>query len=272
MGISRIHSLLFLPGNRLDRVDKALAAGASMICIDLEDAVAPEDKGPARDAVAALLRSGLPPRAAIRINALSTRDGLMDLLALIEAAANSLVLVVPKVAHPCEILLLDKLLEGLDVQLLPIVESCEGLRWSAEIARAPRVHGLVFGGGDLAAELGVKLEWEPLLFARSAIVQAAAAAEIEVIDVPYIHIHDQDGLSKEAASAKALGFAGKAAIHPTQVETIERCFRPSKQELDEAAEAIAAYEVAGRRVTAFRGRLLEAPIIKRYWRMLESAD
>jgi citrate lyase subunit beta/citryl-CoA lyase/(S)-citramalyl-CoA lyase len=126
----------------------------------------------------------------------------------------------------------------------------------------------MFGGGDFSGELGVELAWEPLLAARQQLVLACAEARKPAIDVPFVKLEDEAGLAEEAARARAIGFAAKAAIHPAQLAAIHAVFLPSAAEVDEAREALAAYEAGGGRAIRFRGRMLEAPFIIRYRALL----
>lgn len=267
-----LHSILFVPGNRPDRFGKALCSDASLICIDLEDAIAPPEKERARQAAIDYLANHTSPRIAIRINGMSTREGLTDLLAMATAPRPPAILMVPKVQASSELMQIDSVLGKCPSTLLPIVESCEGLAHAYAIAAAPRVTALLFGGGDLAGELGVAMAWEPLFAARAQIVQACARARVPALDVPFIAIGDDAGLAEETARIKALGFSGKVAIHPNQVAIINACFTPTAQEIAEAREAMEAFAVAGRSAAAFRGKLLEAPLVRRYQRILATED
>ena len=256
-------SLLFVPGSRPDRFAKARAAGAGMTVIDLEDAVPAGDKDQARDAAleqVAQERSGW----AIRINPVATVAGLADLAALADAATLPEFLFLPMAeeARDCEIVA--QVLGDRCPPLVPLVETPRSLRNALAIARAPKVGGVMFGGGDFAGELHVELAWEPLLAARQQLVLACAEACVPAIDVPYIHLDDADGLAEECVRSRALGFSAKAAIHPRQVEAIERAFIPSEGEVNEAAEALRAYDAAGGKVIRHKGRMLEAPIVKQY--------
>lgn len=267
-----LHSILFVPGNRPDRFDKALASDASLICIDLEDAIARPEKERARQAAIDFLANRASPRIAIRINGMSTREGLADLLAMTTAPRPPALLLVPKVQTPSELKQIDSVLGKCPSVLLPIIENCEGLAHAYAIAAAPRVTALLFGGGDLAGELGVAMAWEPLFAARAQIVQACTRAHVPALDVPFIEIGDNVGLAEETTRVKALGFSGKVAIHPKQVAIINACFKPSAQEIAEAREAMDAFAVAGRSAVAFKGKLLEAPLVRRYQRILATED
>ena len=263
----RLVSVLFVPGTRPDRVAKALASDADVVCVDLEDAVPPEGKDTARNAAIA----AIAPRVAIRINAITTRDGLADLLALAAAPALPSLVLVPKVESPGEIAVLRGAI-GEGAGIVPLIETPLGLRRAAEIAAAPGVVAMMFGGGDMAGELGTALAWEPLLYARQALLMACAEAGILAIDVPWIALDDQAGLAEEARRAHAIGFQAKAAIHPAQLDAIHAAMRPSPALIVEARDALAAHAAGGGGAIRFNGRMLEAPIIRRYARIAAMAQ
>lgn len=256
-------SLIFVPGSRPDRFAKAQASGAGLTVIDLEDAVAPADKDSARAAALAQVASG-GPQWAIRCNAIATAAGIADLAAFVAAESLPAMLLVPMVESAVELEIVGKVLGDRCPELIPLIETPRGLRQAREISAAPRVGGVMFGGADFAGELGVALAWEPLLAARSALLLACAEARVPAIDVPYIDLENLAGLEAECARARALGFAAKAAIHPAQVAAIEAAFTPTAAEVAEAEEGIAAYLVAGERAIRFKGKMLEAPVVKRY--------
>lgn len=256
------NSILFVPGSRPERFAKAREAGAGLTVIDLEDAVAAADKASARDAALACVAPS-PHGWAIRINGVATAAGVADLAALAGAAMPAFLLV-PMVESARDLEVIAGALGSACPALVPLIETPRGLRHALEIARAPHVAAVMFGGGDFAAELGVRLAWEPLLAARQHLLLACAEAHVPAIDVPWITLDDEVGLARECAQARALGFAAKAAIHPRQIATIEAAFGPSAEELAEAEEALAAFDAGGGQVLRFRGRMLEAPIIKHY--------
>lgn len=264
------HSILFVPGSRPDRFAKAAQSGADAICIDLEDAVAAADKDDARHAAIAALRELDPSRTAIRINGLKTHHGLADLLALRQSAIRPSWLFMPMVESGHEPLQASGILDDPGVGLVPLIETVAGVDGARDIAGAPSVGALMFGGGDFSAQLGVAMDWEPLLAARSRIVMACAAANIAAIDVPFIKVDDQVGLEAETRRSKALGFAAKALIHPAQVGPVNAVMRPTDAELDEARAAIKAYEAGGRRAIRHNGQMLEAPVVARYYRLIEA--
>lgn len=271
-------NFLFVPGNRPERIEKALASEADVVCIDLEDSVPPAEKDAARTAALGVIARLDSPRLALRINGLATRAGLTDLLALAgegrdtESAPSPAALLLPMVQSPAEPDQVSAILGTATPPLIPLIETVRGLRQADAIGACRGVHGLMFGGGDLSAELGVELAWEPLLAARSALVASCALNRIAAIDVPWIILDDEIGLATECRASKALGFTAKAAIHPRQIPTIAAVMRPGANEVEEAREALAAFAAAGGRAVAFRGRMLEAPVMHRYRRIVAMAD
>lgn len=256
-------SLLFVPGSRPDRFAMAKAGGADLTVIDLEDAVAPADKDTARAAALAQVAEA-GEGWAIRINGLATAAGIRDLAALVDSPVLPETLFVPMVESAAELAVIAGALGERCPDLVPLIETPRGLRHALAIAQAVRVAAVMFGGGDFSGELGVALAWEPLLAARQQLVLACAEARKPAIDVPFIALDDEAGLAGEAARARALGFAAKAAIHPRQVPAIRAAFAPSAAEVSEAREALAAYAACGERAIRHKGRMLEAPIIKHY--------
>ncbi|MDJ0977632.1 MAG: CoA ester lyase [Erythrobacter sp.] len=256
-------TLLFVPGSRSDRFAKAKAGGADLTVIDLEDAVADQDKLSARTAALAQIsddRSGW----AIRINGVTTAAGVRDLAALIDAETLPGTLLVPMVESAAEIDVISGALGDRCPQLIPLVETPKGLRHALDIVGRDAVSALMFGGGDFSGELGVELAWEPLLAARQHVVLACAEAKKPAIDVPFIQLENEVGLAEECAKARAIGFAAKAAIHPRQVPAIASAFAPSEAEVAEAREALDAYDAGGGKAIRFKGRMLEAPFVKNY--------
>lgn len=260
-------TLLFVPGSKPERTPKALASSADVVCIDLEDSVPPAQKAQAREAALTAIATG-ERRLALRINAVATRAGLEDLIALADAKVLPALLLVPMVNSAAEIAIVTAVLGDRTPGIVPLIETVKGLHAAREIASAPGVVAMMFGGADFAAELGVQLAWEPLLAARSAIVLACAEAGILAIDVPYIVLDETAGLLAETRAAKALGFFAKAAIHPAQLDAIHSVLRPTAEEFAEAEEAATAFAAAGGAAVRFKGRMLEIPIMRRYQRVL----
>ncbi len=270
-------SFLFVPGTGLDLFPKAVRSGPDIVCIDLEDAVAPQDKARAReDCVALLAKRPESGRCEVlvRINGLRSADGLADLLALLEGGGAPDGLMLPKVKAAEEVRLLDELLTaaGSALRLQVIIETNAGLEACHEIAAAsPRVDSLLFGAVDMAAELRVRPSWEALLHARSRCVHAAASAEIDLIDVPFLDLDDMAGLEREAKAAQALGMTGKGAIHPKQLPVIMETFTPSAAEVAEARRIVEAFEAAGTGLVVVDKKLIEKPVLRSMYRILATA-
>lgn len=270
-------SLLFVPAVRPDRFPKALATGADAVCLDLEDGVAPGAKETAREQAFALLAGREPSRAetSLRINDVKTALGRADLAALAAAGVRPDALMLPKVAGASEIAEVEAALAGTGAALPLIVqlETAAGLTAAAEIAAAsPNVSAVFFGAIDLAVDLGCAVEWEALLYARSRVVLAAGAAGVSALDSPCMDVPAVDALAGESRRARRLGFAGKAAIHPSQVPVIQRAFSPSAEEVAWARKVVEAYERQQGGVLLVDGQLVERPVVRSARRSLRIAE
>jgi citrate lyase subunit beta/citryl-CoA lyase/(S)-citramalyl-CoA lyase len=267
-----LHSLLFVPGARPERFDKARAAGAHMVCIDLEDAVPPDAKATARSATLDYLRALEPgARVGLRLNGLRTPAGIADLAALAESGLRPPLVMLPKAATGEDLAIVAAVLGRADRYLWPIVESAEGLRRAWEIAAAPSVAGVLFGGADFSADIGAKLEWEPMFHARATLVAACAAAGVDLLDVPHIDVNDDAGLSSEIRRIRAMGFTGKACIHPKQVALVNAGFAPTDAEVAHARRVMEAFDNAKGAAALLDGKLIELPVIRAARRTLEAA-
>jgi (S)-citramalyl-CoA lyase len=241
--IRSIKSWLFTPATRPDRFGKAAAAGAGASIIDLEDSVAPPEKAAARATALRYLES-LPsaPPLALRLNALGTKFGLEDVQSFLNSSAQPDYVFLPKCESAAEIALLANWFReaGKSAQILVQIETAKGIAALDQIVRAiPPPAALVFGAADMAADLGAETAWEPLLWARSRLAMAAAVAGIHLVDSPYFHIADTDGLRRETEAAAALGFHAKCAIHPSQISVINAVLTPSEEEIDKARRIVA---------------------------------
>lgn len=267
-----VRSLLFVPGARPERFDKAMAAGADVVCIDLEDAVPPNQKAAARAATLAWLATR-PAGASvgIRINGLTTPEGLRDLVALVDSSVRPALLMLPKAGHAEELRIIRAVLGEQTPPLWPIVESAGALKAAWDIAAAPGVEGVLFGGADYSADLGVTLEWEPLFLARSTLAAACANAGVQLLDVPHIDVKDEAGLESGTHRVKALGFTGRACIHPAQVATVNQAFSPTEAEIAQARRVLEAFEAAASAAALLDGKLIEAPVIRSAHRVLARA-
>ncbi len=270
-------SLLFVPGLRPDRFPRALASGADIVCVDIEDAVAPARKAEARERTLALFAGEADGgvECMVRINPLSTEDGLKDVLALRACSAPPPALMLAKVGSAAEIRLYDALLDGACARIRyhVIIESAEGLANVHDIAAASeRIDSLLFGAVDMSADLRAEKSWETLLYARSAVVHAAARAGLDLLDVPWLNLDDAEGLAAEARSAAALGFTGKAAIHPDQIPAINEVFSPSAEQIERARRIIAAFAESATGLLVVDGELIERPVLRAMRRAVAIAD
>jgi (S)-citramalyl-CoA lyase len=272
VAVSVRRSLLFVPGSRPDRFDKALAAGADCVCIDLEDAVAPADKATARSTVLDYLRRA-PADAdlLLRLNGLGTLDGIKDLAAFVDAGGPARTLMLPKAGSAEEIRLADEILGVLPTRLIPLVETGDALLRADAIAAAPRIDAVMLGGVDLAADLRCELAWEPLLWARQRLVIATSRAGVDLIDAPQIDVEDEALLEETTRRARALGFTGRSAIHPRQIPIINRAFTPTADEITRARRVVEAYEARAGGVALLDGKLVERPVVRAMQRILATA-
>jgi (S)-citramalyl-CoA lyase len=270
---TQVRSWLFTPGTRPDRFDKAAASGADVSIIDLEDAVAPADKAKARQTALAHLAQpavGSCVRA-LRMNGLDTRFGLADLHALLDSSARPDFLVLPKTESAAHLQILDRLLAeaGKATRLVALIESARGLAAVEEIAAStPRLEALLFGAADMSADLGAATAWAPLAYARSRIVEACVLAGVLAIDSPFFDVKDHDGLTQETSQAIALGFTGKAAIHPNQIAPINAALTPRPEEVAKA-RAILAENAKG--VGVVQGQMVDEAVARKARRILAAA-
>ncbi len=271
-------SFIFSPGLRPDMFPKALASGTDIACVELEDGIAPKDKDEARRLALALFAE---PQAEdgveriVRINCLRDAFGLADVQAILETDTPPPALMLPKVKTPDEVIWLDDLLSerGHDTRLHVIIETNAGLEAVHEIARAsPRIEALFFGGVDMAAELRCQNAWEPLFYARSRVVHAAAGAGLDVIDVPFLDLEDPRGMAREAILARDLGFNGKGSIHPKQIPALNQVFTPDAAAVERARRIITAFEEADTGLVVIDGKLIEKPVLRDMHRILAIAE
>ncbi|MFT5181056.1 MAG: (S)-citramalyl-CoA lyase [Alphaproteobacteria bacterium] len=271
-------SFIFTPGNRPEYFTKALTSGADIVCVELEDGVAPHDKDEARAKMLELFAEPHPDdgiERIVRVNCGRTIDGMADLEAILRAHCPVPSIMLPKVKGPKEIRGIAEMFEehGLETRIQAIIETNEGLEAAYEIAQAtPRLDALLFGAVDLAAELRCTNSWEAMLYARSRTVHAAAAAGIDVIDVPWLDLEDMEGMRREAESSAGLGFTGKGAIHPKQIAVLNQVYSPDPDEVAYARKVIDAYAQANTGVVVVDGKLIERPVLRTMHLILARAE
>lgn len=271
-------SFIFSPGLKPEMFPKALACGTDIVCVELEDGIAPKDKDVARGRALKLFEA---PQAddgverIVRINCLRDRFGLADVQAILATDTPPPALMLPKVKTPDEVIWLDELLteRGHACRLHVIIETNAALEAVYDIAKAsPRMDALFFGGVDMAAELRCKNAYGPLLYARSRIAHAAAGAGLDVIDVPYLDLEDPEGMRREAELVRDLGFGGKGSIHPKQIAILNEVFTPSAEQIAQAQKILKAFEEADTGLVVIDGKLIEKPVLRDMNRILAIAE
>lgn len=271
-------SFIFVPALRPEIFPKALASGADIVCLELEDGIAPKDKNKARANALSILSEKQADDGVermVRVNCLRDSFGIADLQAILSSPTPPPSLMLPKVCTPDDVAIIDTLLteKGHNTRLNIIIETNQGLEAAYDIAHAsPRTDTLFFGGVDMAAELRCTNSWEPLLYARSRVVHAAASAGIDAIDVPYLDLDDMEGMVVAAKQAKELGFTGKGAIHPKQIAMLNEVFTPSADEIARANRIVTAFEEADAALVVIDGKLIEKPVIRAMHRILAIAE
>ena len=271
-------SFIFTPGLRPDMFPKALASGADIVCVELEDGIAPKDKAEARQKALSLFET---PQAddgverIVRINSMRERFGIEDVNAVLSSKTPPPALMMPKLRTPDEVVMLDQLLTEADhaTRLHVIIETNAGLEAAFDIAQcSDRIDGVFFGGVDMAAELRCQNSWESLLYARARVVHAAASAGLDAIDVPYLNLDDPDGMRRAAEQARDLGFAGKGSVHPKQITALNEVFTPSMDQIARARRIIAEFEAANTGLVVIDGKLIEKPVLRDMYRIVAIAE
>jgi len=265
-----LRSLLFCPASDQRKLAKALDSAASLAVADLEDAIAPAEKGTARQRLAEL--AGADPRAgdrlAIRINELGSPYAEEDLAMAREVRPAAIV--VPKAAAET----LAEIASPSLPPLIAIVETAQGLQECHAITAVSGVKALLLGGVDLtlSLRLGGREDGLDLLFARSRLVVDSAAAGLDPpLDGVFTSVRDLDGLRAEASLARSLGFGGKACIHPSHIETIHEAFQPSQQEVEWARQVVDAFDAAAANGTGtlqVDGEMIDLPVAERARKVL----
>ena len=279
-------SLLYIPGNNPGMIQNCAIYGSDGVLLDLEDSISVTEKDAARKLVKHALRTlnfGTVERV-VRINGRDTPFFERDLGEIIPARPDAVR--IPKIDSPDDVRAADDIITRLEeengmekgsVRIHAMLETARAIVNASAIAMSsPRILGLTIGGQDLAADLGIKITREGLemLYARSAVVLAAKAAGLLAFDTVYTDIDDLEGLREQAAMSVALGFSGKAAIHPSQIAVIHEAFRPEEKDVRKAERIVRGAREAEERglgVVAVDGRMVDAPVVAQAQRTLELA-
>jgi citrate lyase subunit beta/citryl-CoA lyase len=284
--IKKRRSMLYIPGNNAAMIQQGGVYGADCLLLDLEDSISPTEK----DAARILLKHAIPAvdfydaGVVVRVNHLDTPFGYADLQEIVPIQPDGLRL--PKIESAVEVLNVIRLIEEIeDAHNLPhdkltveaMIETAIGVEHALEIANSsPRITAIAIGGQDLAADMGIALDKgvHSLDYASQRIVMAAKAAHIDVMDTVFVDIDDEDGLREAAQHARQMGFTGKAAINPRQIDIINEVFTPSEREIADAIDIVAAYNrhmSVGVGVFALHGKMVDAPVVARAERILDLA-
>ena len=276
--------MLFLPGNTPNMLINGDTLGADTVIFDLEDAVSPDEK----DAARILVRNALKYQnfsgceVVVRINPTDTEFWKEDLDAVIPLKPD---MIMPTKVSGGEMIrevsaYMGQVEErsGIEkgsVKILPLIETALGVEKAFEIASSDvRVAGLFLGGEDFTADMHCKRtkEGQEIFYARTRLVCAARAWGIEAYDTPFTDVEDLEGLRKDTEFAKSLGFAGKAVISPRHVDIVNEVFSPTEAEIEYAHDVMDAIEDGkrqGKGVISLRGKMIDAPIVKRAQQVLE---
>ena len=280
-------SFIFVPGNRANMLERARAFNADVVMVDLEDSVPPGEKATARDMakewVPTLRREG--QRVMVRVNSLDTGLTRTELEAIVSPDLYGISL--GKVESTWNIRDVDRILSSIEpqagvergsIKIIPWIESASALVDARDIgAASPRVIGLAFGAEDFTNDMGIERSdtGEEVQVPRSLVPVAARAAGLASLDSPFVLFQDPDALRADARRARQMGFTGKFAIHPSQLDIINETFSPSPEEVTYARKIMEAWEQAeaeGRGSLAIDGRMVDVPVVKRAQNLLAFAD
>jgi citrate lyase subunit beta/citryl-CoA lyase len=284
--MSVLRSFLFTPANHARRVEKVFTIGADAAILDLEDAVAIDEKPGARGKAVEALQRPRACKAYVRVNALDTEFCFDDLLTIVGPGLDGIIL--PKVESAHGMLTADWMVAQLErraglevgaIDIIPIIETGVGLMAAEEIARAgSRIRRLSFGAGDFTFDMNIAWtsDESELAYARSRLVAVSRAAGLEApLDTVWFDLQDEDGLRASAEKVVKMGFQGKLCIHPSQIPVVNRAFTPSDEAVDFARKVVAAFEAAeadGSAALQVDGKFIDYPIVYRAQRVLETVD
>ena len=279
-------ALLYMPGDDRRKIEKATTLGVDSICMDLEDGVAVSRKAEARAVIADAVKEldfGDSEKC-IRINSIGSGLEKRDLAAALAVEPNAIV--IPKietaaqvkwVSERIEIYELTSRLSVGSIRLLIGVETAKGILNLKEIAESDkRLEAIIFGAEDYAASIGATRTKEGIevLYARSAVVTACAANDLQAIDMVYIDFRDTEGVRVEAQQGAGLGFSGKQIIHPDQVAPVQEAFTPSDDAIEYARRVVESFKASqkeGKGAYALDGKMIDMPLLKNAQKVLDRA-
>lgn len=282
-----LRSPVFVPGNRANMLERALDFKADVIMVDLEDSVPPREKLAARETA----REWLPKlantgrRIMVRVNSLDTGLTRDELVALIGPDLSGIS--IGKSETVWDLRDVDDLISGLEtaaglpggqIKIIPWIENARAVLTALELATcSPRIEAIAFGAEDYTDAMGVQRTdtGEELEFARATVAVAAKAAGIGSLDTPYVQFRDPEGFRRDIQISRRLGFTGRFAIHPSQIEIINESFGPSSEEVAYANQVVKAWQEAeaqGRGSLSLDGRMIDVPVVKRARNLLALAE
>lgn len=282
-----LRSIVFVPGNRSNMLERALGFGADIIMVDLEDSVPPGEKAAACELAAEwvprLAEAG--KRVMVRVNALETGLAADELAAVVSPDLAGIS--IGKGNTAWDLQQVDQLLAPLEakagmeagsIRVIPWIETAMAIVHVYEMARASqRIVGIAFGGEDYTNDMGVTRSdfGEECYFARSSVAVAARAAGVAGLDGPFVGFRDPEGLRTDASAARRMGYTGKFAIHPAQIDSINETFSPDPEDVTYARRVVEAWdqaEAAGRGSLSIDGRMVDVPVVKRAQNLLALAS
>ena len=278
-------SLLYVPGNRRELIEKCKKYNPDSLILDLEDAVPPQEKGRARDVVREALLSidfGHIEKT-VRINSPETEDGEKDLEAILPAKPDCIR--IPKVEAVREIATLDRRMNETEkahgfprasIAVIPILETATGVWKAYEIlSGCSRIIGVAIGAEDLMKDMGMPSREKTVLsWIRILVKLQAAAAKVAAFDGVYSNFNDLEGLRTEARAARDWGYEGKSVIHPKQIPIVNEVFSPTQDEIEYASRVSEAFErvvQTGGGVANLDGKMIDKPVYERAQKILEKA-
>lgn len=282
--MAQLRTLLFSPGSKQKVIDKALSSSADAVILDLEDSVAGAEKDLARQLIreAIVARGAGTPELWVRVNGTASGRVAGDLDAVVVSGLAGIMF--PKAESGKEIKGLDAMigrreavcrLPAGSIKLIPIMETGKGVIDALDIATASsRIVAITFGAEDYTLDVGAvrsKEGWE-IFYARSALVAAAAAAGVQIVDTVYTDLNDEEGLIADSQFGRRLGFTGKNLIHPKQIEAVARVFSPSPEEIAYARRIVDAFSSSASGVISLDGKMIDPPVYERARRILSLAE
>jgi citrate lyase subunit beta / citryl-CoA lyase len=274
-------SRIYLPGNRPRMIQKGPGLGADAVILDLEDSVSPEQKDAARFLVSRAIEMidfGLS-EVMVRINPIS-HGGLIDLAAILGAGPDAVV--VPKCECKADVQAVENAIKeaklSKQICILPMIETAKGILNAYEVACAsPMVDAITFGGEDFTQDIGATRTkaGREIFWGRSMVIIAAKAARVQALDTVFSDLTDEEGLRRDTIEIKEMGFDGRAAIHPSQIEIIHECFTPTEKEVQFAVNVLFAADKArseGSGVAVVKGKMIDKPIIQRAEKIIKYAE